>query len=270
MQFLRKASNTAKQVVSNIGEDLKQLGVLLYRLEAGMREKIFVANGHEALLVLLDGTINFHMDGLHIDISRDNVFEALPEAVFLPMGKYWEMNIEVHRSARFVVCEASPSFASKYTTDLRPYQIRKSDIECFERGSGQFQRLVRNITTDKVPTASLICGETLNPPGNWSSYPPHKHDTSIPDIESAHEEIYVFSVSPNGGWGHQEIYSPERNLYDIYRVEQDDSVLIPFGYHPVAAAPGYNLHYFWVLAGNTRKLMMHDDPSHAWIHSLAK
>ena len=153
MKFIRKASNAGKQVISNIGEELKQLGVLLYRLESGRREQIFIGDGRETLLVLLDGTINFHTDGLKTRMSRNGVFEAMPEAIFLPVGRSWEITIDANTSSRFVVCEAALPYITRLTTSLRPYQIRKQDIEYFERGTGQFQRSIRNITTEKIQTS---------------------------------------------------------------------------------------------------------------------
>lgn len=117
---------------------------------------------------------------------------------------------------------------------------------------------------NKFPATNLICGETINPSGHWSSFPPHKHDT-LQVGESIHNELYFFTFAPDNGWGYQEIYSPEKRMSKVYRIESGDIMLIPYGYHPVVTAPGYSLCYFWVLTGPKRNLLMKNDPQHSWI-----
>ena len=105
----------------------------------------------------------------------------------------------------------------------------------------------------------LIIGETYNPAGNWSSYPPHKHDHYTEGEEAELEEVYFFRMSPREGFGFQRVYSPERGIDYAYAVEDGDTVAIPYGYHPVAAAPGCELYYLWVLAGPRRVMRVQDD-----------
>jgi 5-deoxy-glucuronate isomerase len=108
-------------------------------------------------------------------------------------------------------------------------------------------------------------GETFNEPGGWSSYPPHKHDRHDPPAEVALQEVYHFRLQPRQGFGIQRMYSPERGTDEVLVVEDGDTVLIPFGYHPVVAAPGYRLYYLWALAGEGRDLRLREDPAHAWV-----
>jgi len=123
---------------------------------------------------------------------------------------------------------------------------------------------------ENVKAQRLLVGETLNPPGNWSSYPPHKHDRKAPS-EAPLEEVYFFKIKPPHGFGLQRIYtSPEdENPFDeVFLLENDDTVVIPRGYHPVVAAPGYQLYYLWVLAGEERKYgAWSDDPNHRWLRN---
>jgi 5-deoxy-D-glucuronate isomerase len=110
----------------------------------------------------------------------------------------------------------------------------------------------------------LIAVEVLTHSGNWSSYPPHKHDEEIPGVETALEEIYYFEVARDG-FGYQRAYRPG---VDICReVRTGDTVLLPSGYHgPSMAAPGYDLYYLNVMAGpGERAWRFTDDPAHAWI-----
>ncbi len=133
------------------------------------------------------------------------------------------------------------------------------------RGKGLFVRDVHDIIVDNVPAQRLMIGETFNRPGEWSSYPPHKHDVEAPPEEVKLEEIYFYKIDPPQGFGMQRIYSPERGINEAYVIENNDTILIPFGYHPVAAAPGYRLYYLWVLAGENRAMKPREDPAHSWV-----
>jgi 5-deoxy-glucuronate isomerase len=109
-----------------------------------------------------------------------------------------------------------------------------------------------------------VIGETYNPSGNWSSYPPHKHEREVPGLESKHEEVYYFRMNPAQGFALMRLYQDEGRDQAVV-VEDGDTVLLPNGYHPVVAAPGYQAYYLWILAGEKRALLMHDDPKHAWV-----
>jgi len=142
--------------------------------------------------------------------------------------------------------------------------VRPDRVSVHERGRPGFRREVRDIMVDNVDADSLLVGETVNRPGEWSSYPPHKHDTVIPDLESRLEEVYYYKADPPQGFGFQRIYTDDRSLDEALTVENDDLTLLPRGYHPVAAAPGYKLYYFWALAGPERLMRPHNDPLHEW------
>jgi 5-deoxy-glucuronate isomerase len=108
----------------------------------------------------------------------------------------------------------------------------------------------------------LLVGETFNPPGNWSSYPPHKHDGR--DGEPRLEEVYHYRIDPPQGFGHQTLYTSDGESV-THVVRDGDAVLLPYGYHPVAAAPGYRLYYLWALAGAERRMALYEDPQHKWV-----
>jgi 5-deoxy-glucuronate isomerase len=109
----------------------------------------------------------------------------------------------------------------------------------------------------------LLLGETINPPGAWSSYPPHKHDHEAPPEEVRLEEVYLFKVDPAGGFGVQVHY--EAGVEEAVVVRDDDVAVIRSGYHPVVGAPGYSLYYLWIMAGDGRQMIPHFDPAHAWV-----
>jgi 5-deoxy-glucuronate isomerase len=144
------------------------------------------------------------------------------------------------------------------------------DVPVEFRGAGQASRQVNNFCAPGVfDCHKLMAVEVLTPGGNWSSYPPHKHDTPNPG-EAVLEEVYYFEVADDGP-GYQRVYSSERGHADtLAEVSSGDVVLVPYGYHgPSMAAPGYDLYYLNVLAGpaEERSMAFCDDPRHAWIRS---
>jgi 5-deoxy-glucuronate isomerase len=115
---------------------------------------------------------------------------------------------------------------------------------------------------DSVPAQRLLIGETYNPPGLWSSYPPHKHDVQQPPQETKLEEVYHFRLNPPQGFGLQRVYGD--GFDECYTAQDRDTVVITKGYHPVVGAPGYQLYYLWILAGEERTMHPRDDDAHAW------
>jgi 5-deoxy-glucuronate isomerase len=107
--------------------------------------------------------------------------------------------------------------------------------------------------------------EVVTPGGNWSSYPPHKHDRDDPPEESLLEETYYHRLRPAQGFAFQRVYSDDGSLDETMAVADGDVVLVPRGYHPVGAAHGYDLYYLNVMAGPRRVWRFRNDPAHAWI-----
>jgi len=140
------------------------------------------------------------------------------------------------------------------------------------RGAGSCSRQVNNFCTPETFEADrLISCEVLTPAGNWSSYPPHKHDQESPG-ETRLEEIYYFEIAdgPDGpGLGYQRVYGTDDRPADLLaEVRTGDVVLIPHGWHgPAMAAPGYDMYYLNVMAGPgaERAWLICDDPAHAWV-----
>ncbi|MFL6239703.1 MAG: 5-deoxy-glucuronate isomerase [Actinomycetes bacterium] len=129
--------------------------------------------------------------------------------------------------------------------------IDPADVQVEERGSGAFARTVRTYLAD----GPLIAGETINPPGGWSSYPPHRHDDF--------EEAYLYRFAPAGGFGLAARYDDD-GAQESTVVRDGDVTRIPRGYHPVVAAPGYAMAYTWALAGDTQ-FSPQLDPAHEWV-----
>ena len=212
--------------------------------------------GEESVLVVQAGAATISVGGQQFDVSRQGVFEERATAVYAPPG------------APIVVLASSDFEAIVFSTpskvEAAPALVRPSDVRVNARGKDIYAREVHDILVTDPHASRLMVGETFNPPGHWSSFPPHKHDGR--DGEPVLEEVYYFRVSPSQGFGQQMLYTADGECV-AHVVRDGDTVLLPYGYHPVAAAPGYRLYYLWGMAGEQRKLALHEDPAHKWIHT---
>ncbi|MEV6006385.1 5-deoxy-glucuronate isomerase [Streptomyces sp. NPDC051976] len=138
------------------------------------------------------------------------------------------------------------------------------------RGAGAATRQVNNFAAaDAFACDRLIAVEVLTPGGNWSSYPPHKHDEAGPH-ESVLEEVYYYELGGGpAAMGYQRVYPSPGGPSDVLaEVRSGDAVLIPDGWHgPSMAVPGYDMYYLNVMAGPgpVRQWLISDDPAHAWV-----
>ena len=189
--------------------------------------------------------------------SRKSVFEGAPDAVYAPPGQL----LEIRASSE--TCEVALCWAPA-ERGAEPALIEASSIKPFKRGSGGTERTIHNILMEDRPADSLLVTEVLTPAGHWSSYPPHKHDTDDPPNETYLEETYYHRMARPEGFAVQLAYTDDRSLDEAIQVRDGDVVLVPRGYHPVAAGPGYDLYYLNVMAGPRRRWLVTTDPDHRW------
>jgi 5-deoxy-glucuronate isomerase len=196
--------------------------------------------------------------------KRASVFDGPPAMVYVPPQSHFTvtaMSDPFDAGLFFAPSAAKISSAVASGPDVIETAV----------GRENWRRSVYTAVGDNIAAEKLIAGETLNPPGNWSSYPPHKHDRSNPPREVVMEEVYFFRIRPKQGFGLMSTYTAPGDsapFHNVFVVEDGDTVLIPRGYHPVVAAAGYELHYTWVLAGEERRYgAWSDDPNHAWVKS---
>jgi len=193
--------------------------------------------------------------------KRADVFSGPPVMIFIPPNS--EVEIQADSAADLGIFSA-PSNSTTPAAVLEEELVTSKQV-----GRDNWQRTVYSALDQNVPAERLLAGETLNPPGNWSSFPPHKHDQSNPPQEAVLEEVYYFRVRPSQGFGFIWTYTAADDpdgFSNVFVVQDRDTVLLPKGYHPVVAAPGYDLQYTWVLAGEERKYgAWADDPRHAWV-----
>jgi 5-deoxy-glucuronate isomerase len=231
--------------------------------------------GEERIVVPLAGAfeVTIAEDGVEHTVSlagRTSAFDGPTDVFFAGAGS----TIAVSGVGRVAV-------ASSPTSERFPSRhVAASETPVELRGGGASSRQVHNFgTPDALDAARLIVCEVITPAGNWSSYPPHKHDAHIDGTESRLEEIYYFeaaptrgapaTVDPGGAFGLFSTSSSAAGDIEIdARVRSGDVALVPFGYHgPAVAAPGYDLYYLNVMAGPDPERVWHisDDPRHAWV-----
>jgi 5-deoxy-glucuronate isomerase len=234
------------------------VGFEVYELRRG--DGIRQATGaREVCVVMLAGKADIAA-GSHSwrDVgSRQSVFDGAPHAVYAPPGQALEI------TASSETCEIALCWAPA-AAGAEPALITPSEIRPFKRGSGKTERTIHNILMEDRPAESLRVTEVLTPGGNWSSYPPHKHDTDDPPNETYLEETYYHRMARPEGFSVQLVYTDDRKLDEAIQVRDGDVVLVPRGYHPVAAGPGYDLYYLNVMAGPRRQWLVTTDPDHRW------
>ncbi len=250
------------------GRGLKHLSFTVVELGGSLREHRFQSGEEEIALDFYTGAVQVRATGAWGEWSarigpRASVRHPHP-MVYLPAGAEATLRAE-NGPARITVAGALGKSGGK------PVVVEGEAIVSRTVGKDNWTRTVFTHIAENVDAARLICGETLNQPGGWSSCPPHKHDRFEAPAEVPMEEVYFFQVEPRQGFGFMRVYTDpaDQDPFDhAYPVEHGDTVIIPRGFHPVAACPGYHLHYTWVLAGEGRTYgAWKDDPRHAWIKS---
>jgi 5-deoxy-glucuronate isomerase len=218
----------------------------------------------EAAFVILGGRCTADWGaGLNHIGSRKNVFDGLPYAVYLPTGN--SIHFKADTFVEIAECRA-PSQAK-----LQPKLIKPEDVASGLRGGGNASRQIVDIIRPDFPADKLVVIEVYTPAGNWSSFPPHKHEVHNPPTEVDLDEIYYYRIDrPREGFALQQLYSSDKSSDITVRAHDGDAVLVRSGYHPVVAGPGYNVYYLNFLAGSSRMLAVTEDPNHVWLKETWK
>jgi 5-deoxy-glucuronate isomerase len=242
------------------GTPTEIIGLEVAEIPAGA--SLTVRREGELLAVVLCGVVDVILGGERLGRAggRRSVFEGPGHAAYLPPSTavvFAAMSRPVEVALVTALLDDAPAAA--------PRLIGPGDQQIAERGTGSFARTVRTFLGPGDAAGRLLVGETLNPPGNWSTYPPHKHDEHRPPVEARLEEVYLFKVSPPGGFGIQIRYDDRTD--ECRLVRDGDVAVIRSGYHTVVAAAGYTLYYLWIMAGGGREPLMYVDPAHAWVEA---
>lgn len=240
------------------------------RLAAGKKWS-FSSGQNELAIIVLSGcfTVTTGSDAW-AGLDRVGVFSGAAYAVYLP--RRTDFTIMAERSGEFAVAWVPTD------RDHAPWLIQPEEVSISIRGGDNVSRQINNLLPPGSPVHRLVLVEVYTPGGNWSSYPPHKHDVHLEDddgnlIEADLEEVYFYKLDKPEGYAYQRVYTDEnsplhragRPIDALVRVENNCAVLVPEGYHPVVSAPGYTTYYLNVLAGSAQSLANQDDPRYTWV-----
>jgi 5-deoxy-glucuronate isomerase len=216
-------------------------------------------DSNELAIVALGGTFNLEStQGKWSAIgSRANVFAGMPWTVYLPIRTKFAVTALSDCELAFCYCRAEVSHPAAL--------IKPADVRLEIRGGANATRQINHIITPEFSADRILIVEVYTPSGNWSSYPPHKHDVHNPPGEVDLEELYYYRINRPEGYAIQRIYTHDRRIDETLTVRDGDLVLVPEGYHPVVAAHGYNVYYLNVLAGSARSMAASDDPDYGWV-----
>ncbi|SES27905.1 5-deoxyglucuronate isomerase [Pedococcus cremeus] len=229
----------------------------------------------EHLVVPLSGSVTVECGhGKAVLAGRPSVFAGPTDVAYVTRDTALTVTA-TGGPARVAVCGAQA--AAPHTPSFRHVEAAEVPVEL--RGAGTASREVRNFGIPGVLDAdSLIACEVVTPAGNWSSYPPHKHDEEREGVETELEEIYYFETQVEAGApapegadpvGYQRVYGTDDRPIDVVaEVRTGDVVLVPHGWHgPAMAPPGYDLYYLNVMSGpgDQRAWLICDDPAHGWV-----
>ena len=236
----------------------------------------FNSSENELAIVILSGAISVNSNRGNWDhIERENVWTSAATALYLPRGS--EFTVTAARDSEFAVTWVPTD------EDHEAWLIQPQDIPISIRGGDNVSRQINDLLPPGSPVHRLILVEVYTPSGNWSSYPPHKHDVHIEDevgnlVEADLEEVYFYKIDKPEGYAYQRVYTDENSplqqagypIDALVKAQNNCAVLIPEGYHPVVSAPGYTTYYLNVLAGSAQSLANQDDPHYSWVKESYK
>ena len=264
--FPKKALNGASGETMLVTPEQSGLEHLTFRALSLVKGESFTdqTGNNELGLVVLGGRCSVvSADRSWMNLGgRAHVFNGLPHALYLPIDTTFTVRAEADCDLALCFCRAELKYPARLVTP--------DDVEVEIRGGGNATRQINHILKPEFPAQRLLIVEVYTPSGNWSSYPPHKHDVHNPPDEVDLEEIYYYKVNHPDGFAIQKVYTPDRNIDATLTVRDGELVLIPEGYHPVVAAHGYNVYYLNALAGSARSMAASDDPAYAWVRETWK
>lgn len=276
MTWYRPAGSTAREgwdtVIDPHGEGWSHTGLRVATMKAGDSLAMGGGEAEWIVLPLSGGGADVEVDGAAYALDgRADVWSGPTDLVYVPRDTAFTVTSREGGTIALLSAVARRRLA--------PRRIAAADVPVELRGAGTCSRQVHNFGTPGILEAdSIIACEVYTPAGNWSSYPPHKHDEDRPGVESELEEIYWFDLRAEPGAGapedadpvgYQRVYGTQERPIDVFaEVRSGDVVLVPHGWHgPAMAAPGYDLYYLNVMAGpgRERAWLICDDPAHGWV-----
>jgi 5-deoxy-glucuronate isomerase len=211
-----------------------------------------VAGGETAVIGLAGGA--FRVGELELP-GRASVWDGLPSAVYLPPG----VTATLTPVGGPIAVAIASAPASGRKTAGEPVRIGPEDVSVEVRGAGNATRQITHIITPDFPADRLEVVEVYTPSGNWSSWPPHKHDTDDLPREAVLEEVYSYRFRRPEAWGVQRLYGGSAD--GLWAVRDGETVIVRDGYHPFVATHGDDAYYLNALAGDVRTMACSYDPA---------
>jgi 5-deoxy-glucuronate isomerase len=202
--------------------------------------------------------------------GRASVFDALPSAFYLPARRTASLSPAPLGTAAATIAISEAPTRPEVSASLESVWIRPEDVRVEIRGAGRSTRQVNHVITPEFPADRLLLVEVLTPAGNWSSWPPHKHDVDDMPNEAVLEEIYYYQFRRPEAWAIQRIYRPAGSPLGPARdaawaVRDGEVVVVPDGYHPFAATDADDAYYLNALTGDRRTMACSFDPALDWV-----
>jgi len=238
----------------------RHLSFRTVRLEHGSSLVLDAAQEH--VLVVIGGSdVAAQVGANTVTVpGRSSPFDALPSALYVPAGSTTHASSD---GSLVAIASAPPSGRDGVTRE--PVLVQRGDVRVEIRGAGNATRQINHIIAPDFPADRLEVVEVLTPSGNWSSWPPHKHDTDDMPREAVLEEVYCYTFRRPDAWGLQRLYRADRSRDWIWEVHPGDVVLVTDGYHPFVAAHGDDAYYLNALAGDRRTMACSYDPALDWV-----
>lgn len=221
--------------------------------------------GYESVCVMAWGTCDITVGGETFSGVgvRQHLWEGKPDSVYVPLGYEAELVCLTEEAEIFIA-------GGRIDEVHKPFRVTPEESEKVQYGSDDTKthRKIYHVLGQNAAgrTGRLLVSELFTVgAGGWSGFPPHKHDTDTMPQESAFEEVYYFRFNPDNGFGAQFAYVHDDDLGPVYHIRSGSTILLDKGYHPVVAAPGYQMYYFTILVGKTeRSLVQNFEEAHAY------
>jgi len=220
-------------------------------------EQHLAASTRQRVGVILEGICDILGDrfGWKHAGERRGVFEGKAAAFYLPPRFHCRVIARTHLCIALAGVEAD--------VHGEPVFVEPDDVVVRHFGRDNFSWQVHHVFNDSHLAGCISVGEQFTPPGNSSSYPPHSHTAGGPS--PGVEELCFFKVRPQQGFGYARVYTADRDIDETYSVLENDTLIIPCGFHTITAVPGYQLYCLFVHAGDIRNLQVQHDPNHSWV-----
>jgi 5-deoxy-glucuronate isomerase len=260
---LRPGANGAGLAVDPERAGWRYLSFRSVALAAGEVLDIGADDRELAVVTISGGGAVVEVDGARLELHlRPDAFDGMPSAAYLPAGCSGRLIAEPARDRAVLAIAEAPADRAAAS---EPRRIGPEDVRVEIRGAGNATRQVNHIIEPDFPAQRLEVVEVLTPSGNWSSWPPHKHDTDDMPREAVLEEVYFYQFRRREAWGLQRLYREDGSRDAAWAVGHGDLVLVTDGYHPFVATHGDDAYYLNALAGDRRTMACSFDPALDWV-----